>query len=245
MSSTGRHVKIVFFDAGETLLHPHPSFAEIFADVCRSAGHEVTAADVERVQAGLAPHLMDLEHDETEDGARSYKGSSLDEDEARRFWMYLYRRFVAELGLDDDGLPNALFARFTDLATYKLFDDVLPALRELREAGLRLGFISNFQRWLEELLVELEVGHLFDVVMISGLAGVEKPDPEIYELALQKAGVEPPDAVHVGDSPAMDMEPAHGIGMKVVLLDRGDRYRDLGWPRIESLKELGAAISKL
>lgn len=238
-------MKFVFFDAGETILHPHPSFSEIFAAVCRERGHDASPAQVEAVQARLAPHLMDLDHDEDDEDARPYAGSSLDEGEARRFWMHLYRRFVGELRLDDAKLPDALFARFTDLSTYKLFDDVLPALDHLRGRGLRLGLISNFERWLEELLVELEVGHLFDVVTISGVAGVEKPDRAIYELALHNAGIEPHEAVHVGDSPDMDMEPADAIGMKVVLLDRGGRYRELVWPRIESLKELEAAISKL
>jgi putative hydrolase of the HAD superfamily len=238
-------VKIVFFDAGETILHPHPSFSELFASVCRDAGHQVTTGDVEEVQARLAPHLMDLEHDADDEDARPYAGSSLDEGEARRFWLYLYRRFVAELGLRDDSLPDALFAKFTDLATYKLFDDVAPALRELHEDGLRLGLISNFERWLEELLVELDVGHLFDVTLISGVAGIEKPDSRMYELALHKAGVTPDEAVHVGDSPSMDAEPAAAVGMKVVLLDRAGRYADAPWPRIESLKELRAAISKL
>jgi putative hydrolase of the HAD superfamily len=241
----GGRVKIVFFDAGETILHPHPSFSEIFASVCSSAGHAVSPRDVEAVQARLAPHLMDLEHDDGDEDARRYAGSSLDEAEARRFWLYLYRRFIGELGIDDDALPEALFDKFTDLATYKLFDDVAPVLRELGDAGFRLGLISNFERWLEELLVELEIGHLFDVVMISGVAGVEKPDREIYELALHKAGVAGADAVHVGDSPSMDAEPAAAAGINVVLLDRAGRYAQSPWPRIESLKELPEVISKL
>lgn len=237
-------LKVVFFDAGETILHPHPSFSELFASVCRAEGHDVSPRDVDQVQAKLAPHLMDLEHDPDDADARPYAGSSLDEAEARRFWLYLYRKFAAELGLEDEGLPEALFAKFTALSTYKLFDDVVPTLRELHEDGFRLGLISNFERWLEELLVELDVGHLFDVTLISGVAGVEKPDPRIYELALQKAGVEAHEAAHVGDSPTMDAEPAAALGMRVVLLDRGDRYPEAPWPRIESLKELRATISK-
>jgi putative hydrolase of the HAD superfamily len=241
---SARELKIVFFDAGETILHPHPSFSELFASVCRTAGHAVTPADVERVQARLAPHLMDLEHDADDDDARPYAGSSLDEGEARRFWRYLYRRFVGELGIDDESLPDALFAKFTDLSTYKLFDDVLPALQDLREEGLRLGLISNFERWLEELLVELDVGHLFDVTLISGVAGIEKPDSRIYELALHEAGVAAHEAVHVGDSPTMDAAPASAVGMEVVLLDRAGRYEDAPWRRIGSLKELRAMITK-
>lgn len=238
-------MKVIFFDAGETILHPHPSFSEIFAEVCRSAGHDVSPADVERVQSRLAPHLMDLDADDEDEHARPYAGSAFSETESRRFWTYLYRRFIADLGLVDQSLPERLFERFSDTATYKLFDDVLPALHGLRDAGFRLGLISNFERWLEELLVELEVGHLFDAVTISGVAGVEKPDTEIFELALREAGVDARDAVHVGDSPSMDAEPASSVGMQVVLLDRADRYAELPWTRIRSLEELQATVSNM
>ena len=77
-----------------------------------------------------------------------------------------------------------------------------------------MGLISNFESWLEEMLVELEVGHHFEPAIISGIEGVEKPDPTIYEIALEKAGVAPENAVHVGDSPGMDVEPASLVGIR-------------------------------
>lgn len=237
-------MKIVFFDAGDTILRPHPSFPEIFASVCRAHGHDVTADAAGRAQEKLAPHLMDLEMDDDDPDATPYAGSVFSAEHSRRFWTYLYKRMLRELGIDDVDLPGHLFTKFTDTSSYKLFDDVIPVLHELRDAGLRLGLISNFERWLEELIVELEVGHLFDVVTISGIAGVEKPDPAIFELALQEAGVEAGETLYVGDSPTIDMEPASGVGMKVVLLDRARRYGDSSWPRIESLKELPGLISK-
>jgi putative hydrolase of the HAD superfamily len=237
-------MKIVFFDAGDTLLRPYPSFAEIFATVCREEGHDVAPETVAEVQGRLAPHLIDLEIDDDPD-ALPYAGSVMSPEASRGYWTYLYKRLAGELGLDTERLPHRLFERFSDSASYKLFDDVVDVLHELRSSGLRLGLISNFERWLEELLVELEVGDLFDVVAISGIAGVEKPDPRIFELALREADVAPGDAVHVGDSPAMDAAPAAELGIKVVLLDRARRYPDSEWPRIESLKELPAAISNL
>lgn len=238
-------MKIVFFDAGDTILRPHPSFPEIFAGVCRAEGHDVTPEAAERAQEKLAPHLMDLEVDDDDPDAAPYAGSVFSAEQSRRFWTYLYKRMMRELGIEDDELPTRLFAKFTDTSSYKLFDDVIPVFHELRDAGLRLGLISNFERWLEELIVELDVGHLFDAVTISGIAGVEKPDPAIFELALQEAGVSARDAVYVGDSPVLDAKPAAGVGMKVVLIDRARRYPDSTWPRIESLKELPETISKL
>ncbi|HYO61202.1 MAG TPA: HAD-IA family hydrolase [Actinomycetota bacterium] len=230
----------MFFDAGETILYPHPSFSELFASVVTEAGTPVDAADVERVRRRLAPHLVDMAEDSGAEG-----GISLSEESSTRFWTFLYRRFLQELGHDDESLVDRLFAVFSSTSTYRLYDDVLPALKAVSDGGYRLGLISNFERWLEEMLVELEVGHVFDVAVISGIEGVEKPDASIYERALEKAGVEASRAVHVGDSPGLDVEPARSVGIATVLLDRLGRYEDHDGHRIASLKELPDLLSKL
>ena len=234
-------IEIVFLDAGETILYPHPSFSELFARVVTEAGVPASAGDIEAIRRRLAPHLVDMAEDSGVTG-----GLSLSEENSRIFWKFLYRRFLQELGhAGDEALVDRLFAVFSSTSTYRLYDDVLPAVRELSDLGYRLGLISNFERWLEEMLVELEVGHVFDVAVISGIEGVEKPDASIYELALAKAGVEAGRAVHVGDSPALDVAPARSVGIATVLLDRLGRYEDHDGHRISSLKELPGLLSKL
>lgn len=234
-------IEIVFLDAGETILYPHPSFSELFARVVTEAGVEVSAPDVEEVRRRLAPHLVDMAEDSGAQG-----GLSLSAEASRTFWTFLYRRFLEELGhADDEALVDRLFEVFSSTSTYRLYDDVLPALGALSEQGYRLGLISNFERWLEEMLVELEVGHIFDVAVISGIEGVEKPDATIYRRALDKAGVDAERAVHVGDSPGLDVAPARSVGITTVLLDRLDRYAGHDGPRIASLKELPDLLSKL
>lgn len=232
-------IDIVFFDAGETLIHPHPSFPELFATVCRRHDVDVRAADVESVQERLAPHLIDLAED------TGVTQPSLDPDDSLVFWTFLYRRFLEELGVEDDGLPQALYNTFSDSASYKVFDDVLPVLTALEESGYRLGLISNFEGWLQNILVEQELGESFDVTVISGLEGIEKPDPAIYRLAIERAAVEPSRAVHVGDSVTMDVEPALEVGINAVLLDRVGRYRHEGHVAIASLEDLPTLVSKL
>jgi putative hydrolase of the HAD superfamily len=233
-------IDFVFFDAGETLLYPHPSFAELFATVCREQGVDVTAEQVDEVRDRLAPHLLDIAEN------AGIEKPSLSPEHSRAFWSHLYRSFLRELDIDDEPLVEALYARFSHISTYKLFDDVLPVLEDLRSSGYKLGLISNFDEWLEEMLVELEVGHLFDVTVISGVEGVEKPDVAIYELALHRAAVNPERSVHVGDSPTMDVEPAASTGMHAVLLDRMVRYPDkIDVMKIDSLKELPLLVSKL
>jgi putative hydrolase of the HAD superfamily len=232
-------IEVVFFDAGETLLHPHPSFHELFAKVCAGYGVTVDAEVVRATQEKLAPHLIELAE------RSGVTNPSLSAEDSRKFWTFLYESLLAELGLPDHGLSQRLFEVFSSSSSYRLFDDVLEVLHELSARGYKLGLISNFERWLEEMLVELEVGHLFEWSVISGVVGVEKPDPEIYRIASEVAGVPPSRSVHVGDSYANDVRPAEAAGMRAVLLDRVGRYADKECATIESLRELPELIGAM
>lgn len=233
-------IDVVFFDAGGTILDPHPSFPELFASTCCSAGLEVESERVREVQERIAPHLVELL-----DQAGLDHGPTLSREASHAFWTFTYTRFLAELGIDDPAMAHKLYETFSDPSSYRLYDDVRPTLDALIDNGYRIGLISNFDSWLEKMLVEMEVGHIFDTAVISGVEGVEKPDPALYELALQRAGIRAARAVHVGDSPVMDMEPARKVGMKPILLDRLGRYPDPGFPRITSLDELVDVVGVL
>jgi len=232
-------IEVVFFDAGDTLLGPHPSFPELFSQVCAERGYDVPSELVVRVQNKLAPQLIDLAED------TGVENPSFSSEASKKFWGYLYKRFLEDLDIQDADLAQALLHRFSTGSSYMLFDDVLPTLRGMHAQGYRLGLISNFEQWLEERLIELEVGQLFDVSVISGFVMIEKPDPAIYELALERAQVEPGKAVHVGDSMSMDVEPARSVGIHPVLLDRRGQYTDSEVLRIQSLEELPGVVANL
>lgn len=235
-------IEFVFFDAGGTILDPHPSFPELFARVCHENGVAVPAERVREVQERIAPHLVELLEE-----AGLEHGPTLSLDASRRYWTFTYRRFLEELELPRPDLADKLYERFSDPRSYRLYDDVMPTMERLTELGYRLGLISNFDGWLEKMLVDLEIGSVFDVAVISGVEGVEKPDPEIYRLALEKAGIDARRAAHVGDSPMMDIRPSSEAGMKPVLLDRSGRYMSSagGAARIETLEELPELLPNL
>jgi putative hydrolase of the HAD superfamily len=164
---------------------------------------------------------------------------------SRAFWDRVYGRLLDELGVPfESGVAGLIYGTFTDLANYRLFEDVLPTLERLEAAGLTLGVVSNFEEWLERLLESLHVTRYFDVRVISGVEGVEKPDPKIFRLALDRIGVEPEEAVYVGDSVHFDVEPATAVGMLGVLLDRRGRFPDHAGLRITSLEELPGILEK-
>ncbi|MEX0991931.1 MAG: HAD-IA family hydrolase [Actinomycetota bacterium] len=228
--------KTVFFDAGETLVHPHPSFPELFSKVLAEHGH---AVDPERVRERM--HVVSERFKQAAEGRELW---STDAGRSREFWLSVYRLFLEDARIpSEEGLDVVLYAVFSDHANYALFDDVEPALAALEAAGVSLGVISNFEDWLEVLLERLDVTRYFPVRVISGVVGVEKPDPRIFELALEQAGVAAEGAVYVGDSPHFDVGPAVAVGMFPVLIDRRDRFADpeIG-ARIRSLDELPALI---
>lgn len=221
----------VFFDAGETLVHPHPTFPDLFARILRREGHDVSAETInDRI------HVV---FDRFRAAADTNELWTTSPERSRRFWQDVYTIFLGDLGISDtNGLIDTVYAEFTDLANYALFDDVVPVLEGLRADGVRLGIVSNFEAWLERLLEELGVRAYFDVRVISGVEGMEKPDPRIFELAMERAGVEPSASVYVGDNPEFDVDPARALGMFPVLIDRRERYPDAAGARIVSLAEL-------
>lgn len=233
-------IEMVFFDAGGTLLDPHPSFAELFAVTCRTAGYELAADDVAEVQERLAPHLTELVSE-----ADLPHAPSLSPEASRTFWTFTYRRFLGELGIQDEAMTEKLFETFSSFESYRLYDDVKPCLDAIEAAGYRVGLISNFDSWLEKMLIEMEVGHVFDPSVISGVVGVEKPDPAIYRMAVERAGVDATRCVHVGDSLTNDVVPAEEVGIIPILIDRVGRYPRSRYARVRALNELLPLISEM
>jgi len=80
-----------------------------------------------------------------------------------------------------------------------LYDDVLPVLRELRAGGVRTAIISNCDHWTRPVLDRLGLDVAVDTVLLSFEIGVMKPNGEIYDMALDRVGVEPSEAVFVDD----------------------------------------------
>jgi putative hydrolase of the HAD superfamily len=223
--------RAVLFDAGETIVYPHPSFPELLSQVLRQEGSAVDPATV-RSKVHVIADIFTNAASEGELWSTSPERS-------RRFWDRVYARLMAELGVPfDDGLAERIYATFTDLSNYRLFPDVESTLARLETAGLRMGVVSNFEEWLEGLLESLGVTRFFDVRVISGVEGVEKPDPRIFRLALDRTGVEPREAAYVGDSVSFDVEPAASLGMLAILIDRRGRFPNHRGPRITSLDEL-------
>jgi putative hydrolase of the HAD superfamily len=227
--------RAVFFDAGETLVHPAPSFPELFARIVTEQGHP-------REPVAISDGLT-MVSDEFRRASRDQALWTTSPERSRRFWLGVYDRFLRVLDLPrEDGLAETLYAAFTDRRNYASFDDVPLALRTLAEAGVTLGVISNYEAWLEDLLADLGLAPMLPIRIVSGIEGVEKPDPAIFHLALERTGFPAEEVVYVGDVPDFDYHPAAALGMFAVLIDRRERHGDFSGTRVTDLRDLPAVL---
>jgi putative hydrolase of the HAD superfamily len=116
------------------------------------------------------------------------------------------------------------------------YPDAEPALRALRDRGLKLVVVSNWDCSLGEVLDRCGLADLLDGAISSAEAGARKPDPAIFRPALELAGCGPDEALHVGDTPEEDRAGAEAAGIRVLIVDRDGG--DGGAGEISSLTEI-------
>jgi putative hydrolase of the HAD superfamily len=120
------------------------------------------------------------------------------------------------LGALETDLDPAEFApAYIACLEYKVIPGAREAVVELDRRGLRLAVVANWDVALPEYLEDIGLAQYFATIVTSGEAGAPKPDPRIFELALERLAVRPDEALHIGDSEA-DEEGARAAGMAFV-----------------------------
>ena len=220
-------IKAVFFDWMNTLAHPEPDRHEYYCQVARELGIELSPQKVMRgiyiadnqIPAGIPPRWSPEKEQEP--------------------FIRFQEIILAEAGVK---LPRdmvlKLLKRFKQLvegATWVLYDDVLPTVKALKQRGLILGLISNL--YIGRAGAGLDP--YLDLVVTAKEAGAGKPEPPIFRLALERAGVNASEAVYVGDQYQTDVVGARGVGIAPILIDRYDLMPEVSdCPRIHSLAEV-------
>ena len=126
-----------------------------------------------------------------------------------------------------------------------LYDDTVPTLQHLRDAGFKLAIVSNWDTPLDPLTERLGIAHYFDIIVASHDARVlsAKPDPHIFNYTLAKVGVSAGETVHVGDTYEADIVGARDVGIRPILIDRDNTQAGRWKETIQSLSELPALLS--
>jgi putative hydrolase of the HAD superfamily len=221
----------VFLDAGGTLIHPDRSF------ILKRLADCGVRLDVSR---------MDAAERSARDLLRSVLLSEASEDDATRLRIF-WDAFVRSTGCPDEaveGMVDAIMQRHRDGRLWVDVEDGTAAtLRTLRADGYTLGVVSNADGRVESFLELAGLRRYLDFVVDSAVVGVEKPDPGIFRIALERAGVEPRLAVHVGDIYEIDVMGARAAGVEGILLDAVGT-EDVDAPSIRSLAELPAWLAE-
>jgi len=224
-------VRALLLDAGGVLVRP--SFARV-AEALRARG---VAADPGALAAAEPRVKKALDRPPS-------PGFATD---AERGWHY-FNLVLAEAGI---ARSPATDAALLELKAWHdrhcLWEDVLegvrPSLERFRAAGLRLAAVSNSNGTLRRLFDRLGFTPAFDVILDSQVEGVEKPDPRIFRLALERLGEEAGAALHVGDLYHVDVAGARAAGVRAVLVDEAGLYPEADCPRVRSLAELAGHLA--
>jgi putative hydrolase of the HAD superfamily len=140
-----------------------------------------------------------------------------------------------------DGLAAAnLVPALLESIRFVPFPETIEALGELRAAGLRLAVVSNWDVSLGEVLDRIGVGEHLDAVVTSAAVGAAKPDPAPFRRALELLELSPAEALHVGDSPELDLPGAAAAGVEAILIERDGTAPRPGVAAISSLRQLRA-----
>ena len=236
-------IRAITFDVTHTLMHC-PLLGEIYAEVLGRHGVQVAPAEAERL-VRLVWQEMACVADPARDRFTSHPEGPAG------WWKRFLERLCEHLEAPAPSRFAAaeLFARFGRADAWEVYPDVPDTLSTLRGRGLRLGVISNWDHRLPDLLDQLRLGGFFETVVYSSAAGVEKPDPRIFETALRDLGIPAGEALHVGDGRLEDVEGAQAVGMRALHLTRGRGTGDLrdlsSLPGLLGRDRTGARISVL
>jgi len=194
----------VSFDAVGTFLHFAEPVAVTYARLGREFGLEATELTMRRrleLSMQAAPSMVPPDRQKRAEFERQW-------------WMNLAAR-VYGCALDDtDFLAcfDELFAHFAAPQAWHVHEDFGPMLLQLREMGVKLGVISNFDARLHALLDTMLPG-LFEVVALPGNSGFQKPQAGIFTWAAAQLDVQPERMMHLGDNEQEDVQAAQRTGM--------------------------------
>jgi FMN phosphatase YigB (HAD superfamily) len=169
-------------------------------------------------------------------------------------WLDYLQTYVDECGVPEDRRDEAHRHLDSEFADAALWVEPVPGSREglqaLADAGVRLGIISNADGMMGPRLAQLElcqvgpgIGVDIECVVDSGNVGVMKPDPRIFQAAIDLLGLDPDQVWYVGDMPAIDVVGARRAGIRPYLMDPLALHLDADFERISSLAALVELIA--
>ncbi len=179
-------LRAITLDVAGTLIEPTPSVGAIYAEVARSNGFSGDATHLNLAFPGALKRIREK---------WSVPFGSHEED-ARRFWFAVIDETFSEPLPYDIGCE--LYDTFSKAKRWRVLPQVREALTIIKDSGLPVAIVSNFDNRLKPLLQELEMGP-FAAIITSSSIGHAKPDPKVLLAACKAMKVAPTDVLHIGD----------------------------------------------
>lgn len=197
-------------------LDPRPRL--VLFDLDRTIA-DYDGARLARTHYAFEPHFDDRERlERAVADALAHSGEGAD-----HFEQVLAAHGISEPDLVETARTRFLADRYRGL---RLFDDTLEVVAAVSRIAA-IGLVTNGPAAIQRPKIELlEIEYLFPVIVVSEEAGVWKPDPGIFEIALERAGIAAEDAIYVGDSAEHDVPGAHAAGLRAVWVNR----LGIDWP---------------
>ena len=218
-------LRAVVFDVDFTIAKPGPDLGP--EGYRRLGERHGLALDPARYDEARRAALVDLK-----------RHPELDHDE--EVWVRFTQRIIEGMGGVGDTYAAAfeMERAWVHAHHFEVYEDVPPVLDAVRERGVKVGLLSNSARDLD--LFVAHHGLVVDAVLTSRDHGKTKPHAAIFRRILELLGVEPGEALMVGDSVEDDIDGALAVGMRAVLVDRERRY-----PERNSLPDLRGVVTLL
>lgn len=217
-------IRVVTFDAGNTLIRLRKPAGLTYAEVGRRFGYQL---DPERLEFAFRRTWREIPTPIDQNGPRA--------DDGRDWWRRLVGRMLSCAGYevrDPDRYFEAVYREFGLPGLWRLQPGAKPLLSKLFRAGFRLGIVSNFDRRLYRILDDLGIRGCFEQVVISSEVGADKPSPKIFMVALSRFQVRPEEMLHVGDDEATDGVGARAAGISALIVDHSEHTLNQVFERI-------------
>jgi putative hydrolase of the HAD superfamily len=212
-------IQAVFFDVGYTLLDPYPSVPVVVHETLKQHGISV---ELGQLEAAL-PSAEALFERLARASPHAWGDEQMISGIWRQYFSELLRPCVNLSGADLTAAADLAASAFERGASYAPYPDVQPSLRSLSEHGLKLGVVSDWGLALSAILRHHELTRYFNFTVISALTRRAKPDPALFQLALDRGDAIPDYTLYIGDSYIRDALGARAVGITPVLIDRAQR----------------------
>jgi len=240
--NSNHSIKAIYFDLDGTLRHSVPTGGNVFTDYVISLGLQANEED--RIRAARWEHFYWASSVDLRDDLLAHSGDT------ENFWIEYSRRRLIALGVSPSmsaELAPKVSAHMGEM--YKpesiVPDDARRVLPGLKQAGYLMAILSNRDKPFHDVLESHNLTEHFHFSMAAGEVGIYKPEPGVFQHALDRGKVAAQETIYVGDNYYADVVGARRAGLYPVLYDPKGIFPEANCTTIKSFDELEAVIMSL